>query len=144
MILGVISRSLLAFRDPTQNIRQPDFSIYAGGIGTSPDSDFTAPLNLSTYIRTARLWAIFAMVVSLVLGVFPILAIGPLLESLQHPATRSTPSHPILPPAPPFHEVIVDHISIRAASIEASLHCRGNIGLRHRHKSGVLEGDVPV
>ncbi len=144
MILGVISRSLLAFRDPAENIRRPDINVHAGSIGTAEDSTFTAPLNLDAYIRAARRWAILAMMVSLVLGVFPILAIGPLLESLQHPATRSTPSHPILPPAPPFHEVIVDHISIRAASIEASLHCRGNIGLRHRHKSGVLEGDVPV
>ena len=144
MILGVISRSLLAFRDPAENIRRPDINVHAGSIGTAADSNVAAPLNFDAYIRAARRWAILAMMVSLVLGVFPILAIGPLLESLQHPATTSTPSHPILPPAPPFHEVIVDRISIRAASIGASLHYRRNIGLRHRHKSGVLEGDVPV
>ncbi len=144
MILGVISRSLLAFRDPAQNIRRPDINVHTGSIGTAEDSTFTAPLNLAAYIGAARRWAILGMMVSLVLGVFPILAIGPLLESLQHPATRSTPSHPILPPAPPFHEVIVDHISIRAASIEASLHCRGNIGHQHRQESGSIRGEVPV
>ncbi|MGC8560819.1 MAG: hypothetical protein ACP5O1_09085 [Phycisphaerae bacterium] len=144
MILGVISRSLLAFRDPAQNIRRPDINVHAGGIGAAADSTFTAPLNLDAYIRAARRWAILAMMVSLVLGVFPILAIGPLLESLQHSATTSTPSHPILPPALPFHEVIVDRISIRAASMGASLHCGGNIEHRLRQKSGAIRGKVPV
>ena len=144
MILGVISRSLLAFRDPAENIRRPDINVHAGSIGTAEDSTFTAPLNLDAYIRAARRWAILAMMVSLVLGVFPILAIGPLLESLQRPAKTSTPSHPSLPRAPPVHDVIVDRITIRTASIAASLHCRGNIGLRRRQKSGVLEGEVLV
>ena len=144
MILGVISRSLLAFRDPAQNIPLPDINVHAGSIGTAADSNVAAPLNFDAYIRAARRWAILAMMVSLVLGVFPILAIGPLLESLQRPAKTSTPSHPSLPRAPPVHDVIVDRITIRTASIAASLHCRGNIGLRRRQKSGVLEGEVLV
>ena len=119
MILGVISRSLLAFRDPAQNIRQPDLSIYAGGIGTSPDSDFTAPLNLNTYIRTARLWAIFAMMVSLTLGLFPILAISPLLKSLQPPHSTPAPPRPQWPQIPLFHAVIVEYTPFPRAYVPA-------------------------
>ena len=91
MILGVISRSLLAFRDPAQNIRRPDINVYAVSAGTGPDASFTAPLNLDAYIRTARRWAIWAMLVSLTLGIFPTLAVGPLLNSLSPPRTQAVP-----------------------------------------------------
>lgn len=140
MILGVISRSLLAFRDPTQNIRQPDFSIYAGGIGTSSDSDFTAPLNLSTYIRTARLWAIFAMVVSLTLGLFPILATGPLLRSLKPPNSTSAPPRPQWPKIPPFHAVIVEYTPFPRASAPTTWGISTHIDPDHLLTRGTASG----
>lgn len=108
MILGVISRSLLAFRDPAQNIRQPDINVHAGGLAVSPDSDFTAPLDLDAYIRSARRWAMLAMMVSLALGIFPILATGPLLESLRPPSSTLPPPRPQPPEIPTFHQVIVE------------------------------------
>ncbi len=101
MILGVISRSLLAFRDPAQNIRRPDINVYAVNTGTGPDANFTAPLNLDAYVRTARRWAIWAMLVSLTLGIFPTLAVGPLLNSLSLPRKQAVP--PPMNPLP-FHQ----------------------------------------
>jgi len=109
MILGIISRSLLAFRDPAQNIRRPDINVYAEHAGVWPDANFTAPLNVDAYVRTARRWAIWAMLVSLTLGIFPTLATGPLLDSFQMvpPATPRIVPRRLAPPVVRMHTVIV-------------------------------------
>jgi hypothetical protein len=108
MILGVISRSLLAFRNPVENIRRPDLIAYSGTFNVLSKPELTEPLSLNAYIRAARRWAVIAMLVSLVLGIFPNLATGPLRDTLQRRTVTPPP-----PPLrrlllPPFHEALVN------------------------------------
>lgn len=114
MILGVVSRSLLAFRDPAQNVRRPDINVYAGNAGLGPDTHFIGPLKLDAYVRTARRWAIGAMLVSLTLGIFPTLAMGSLLKSFNpRVEPHVTPPRLSVPPIVLPPNVIVERIVLQ-------------------------------
>lgn len=115
MILGIISRSLLAFRDPAENIKRPDLFLNSVLPIPSNSNQPVASQAIRGYITAARRWAFLAILVSLTLGLFPSLALGPLIKSLE-PAKAANPwrmHRSPMPAIPSIPRVIVENFTPR-------------------------------